>query len=356
MAFRSSYGPDRGFGQGGDGEDDVFRVPDKDVYRKNISSFGSIHTYLESRFHVRKHADRRIMQPHYTHLKHIMTPYGNRANPADGVCTKFLRKGLIKPNKIQMNVAVWSADSRWLVLGTQSGDIALWEGDTLKVRLLLCIFLCLDLPTTTHLFTLPLLYVPWGPAGPQSRVRARAQGTANTAPPTIPRARPPHSLVRRCMRGTHTHTQVLEGDRVKESIPITAMAWNNHGNVVVTGDSRGVMQYCDETFRNITVISEAHRFVTRHIAPKGLLATSPRSPPSPPPSPPPSLPPLAPSLPLTHASGAVRGLSYSPLDSKLVSGSDDALMHIWGVGQHVPERTLTGHQSDVKGAMDCAAV
>jgi len=166
MAFRSSYGPDRGgFGgpDRGDGEDDVFRVPDKDVYRKNISSFGSIHTYLESRFHVRKHADRRIMQPHYTHLKHIMTPYGNRANPADGVCTKFLRKGLIKPNKIQMNVAVWSADSRWLVLGTQSGDIALWEGDTLKVRLLLCIFLCLDLPTNTHLFTLPLLYVPWGP-------------------------------------------------------------------------------------------------------------------------------------------------------------------------------------------------
>jgi polyadenylation factor subunit 2 len=149
------------------------------------------------------------------------------------------------------------------------------------------------------------------------------------------------------MRGTH-HTQVLEGDRVKESIPITAMAWNNHGNVVVTGDSRGVMQYCDETFRNITVISEAHRFVTRHIAPKGPVATSPHSLPS--------LPPFAPSLPLTHASGAVRGLSYSPLDSKLVSGSDDALMHIWGVGQHVPERTLTGHQSDVKGAMGCAAV
>ena len=30
--------------------------------------------------------------------------------------------------RIQFNCAVWSADARWLVLGTQSGDLALWEG------------------------------------------------------------------------------------------------------------------------------------------------------------------------------------------------------------------------------------
>ena len=227
-----------------DDEDAVpFRIPDRDVYRRNVSSFGSIHAYLSNRFSIRGYADRRLMQPHYSHLKHIMTPYGNRANPVDGICTRFLRKGLIKPNKIQMNVAVWSADARWLVLGTQSGDIALWEGDTLKVHKVVSV--------------------------------------------------PAH--------------KVLDGDRVKESIPITAMAWNNHGNVLVTGDNRGTIQYCDETFRNITVINEAH-----------------------------------------SSGSAIRGLSYSPLDSKLVSCGDDALLHIWGVGQIVPERTLEGHQSDVK--------
>ena len=196
----------------GDDDEVQFRVPDKDVYRRNISTFGSIQSYLFNRFYERSYRDRRIMQPHYAYLKNIKTPYGNRSTPTDGICTRFLRKGLIKPSKIQMNAAVWSADARWLVLGTQSGDLALWEGDTLKVHKVVSV--------------------------------------------------PAH--------------KVLEGDRVKECIPITTMAWNNHGNLLVSGDSRGVMQYCDETFRNVLVISEAHN-------------------------------------------SAIRGLSYSPMESKLVS-------------------------------------
>lgn len=225
----------------GDDDEVPFRVPDRDVYRRNVSTFGSVQAYLQNRLYVRSWRDRRIVQPHYAYLKNIVTPYGNRGSPADGICAHFLRKGLIKPSKIQMNAAVWSADARWLVLGTFSGDLALWEGDTLKVHKVVSV--------------------------------------------------PAH--------------KILEGDTVKECIPITAMAWNNHGNLLVSGDRDGVMQYCDETFRNVCVIRDAHN-------------------------------------------GPIRGLSYSPLDSKLVSCSDDSLLHIWGVGQDTPERTLTGHQSDVK--------
>jgi hypothetical protein len=150
---------------GDDDEGAGFRVPDRDVYRRNISTFGSVHNYLQNRFYVRSWKDRRLLQPHFAYLKYLQTPYGNVSTPADGVCAHFLRKGLIKPNKTQMNAAVWSADARWLVLGTQSGDLALWEGDTLKVHKVVSV--------------------------------------------------PAH--------------KVLEGDIVRESVPITAMAWNNHG-------------------------------------------------------------------------------------------------------------------------------
>jgi WD40 repeat protein len=160
----------------------------------------------------------------------------------DGICTRFLRKGLIKPNKTQMTAAVWSNDARWLALGTQTGDLARWEGDTLKVQKLVSV---------------------------------------------------------------SAHKTLFDGDRVKEAFAITSMAWDKASNLLVTADARGTMQYCDETFRNVLVISEAH-------------------------------------------SGAIRGLSFSPSGSKLVSAGDDSALHIWGVGQDKPERTLSGHQSDVK--------
>ena len=82
----------------------------------------------------------------------IQFPYGNRKNPADGICSHFLRRGndliiyiltielgFTKPNKIQFNCATWSADARWLVLGTQTGDLVLWEGEALKVHKLISI-------------------------------------------------------------------------------------------------------------------------------------------------------------------------------------------------------------------------
>ena len=102
-----------------------FRVPDKDVYRRTLTSFGSVHNYFKNRLVVRNSRDIRHQQPHFCALKDIVSPFANRLNPADGICAHFLRRGLIKPNKTQMNTAVWSPDARWLVLGTVNGDIAL---------------------------------------------------------------------------------------------------------------------------------------------------------------------------------------------------------------------------------------
>jgi WD40 repeat protein len=70
--------------------------------------------------------------------------------------------------------------------------------------------------------------------------------------------------------------KVFSGDQITQQIPITAMAWKHFGNLIATGDENGLIQYCDETFRNVSVTKEAH---TR----------------------------------------AVRGLSFSALDTKLAS-------------------------------------
>jgi hypothetical protein len=59
-----------------------------------------------------------MLQPHYSALKQIQPPFANTLKPADGICAHFLRRGVIKPQKTQMTAAVWSADARWLVLGT----------------------------------------------------------------------------------------------------------------------------------------------------------------------------------------------------------------------------------------------
>jgi WD40 repeat protein len=192
----------------------TYKIPDRDFYRKNFNTFSSVYLHFQNKLYVRRFEDRRILQPHFSALVNVQTPYGNISNPADGVCTHFLRRGFTKPNKVQFNAAVWSSDARWLVLGTQTGDLALWEGEALKVHKVMSI------PAHKEFFG--------------------------------------------------------DGVRVKEQFPITAMAWKHHGNILVSGDSRGLIQYCDEAFHNVVVTKEAHI-------------------------------------------GAVRGLSFSPLDSKLVS-------------------------------------
>jgi hypothetical protein len=79
-----------------------YRVPDKDVYRRTISTFGSVATYFQSRYTMRSARDRRILQPHYSSWQHILSPFANTLSPGDGICSHFLRRGLIKPNKTQM--------------------------------------------------------------------------------------------------------------------------------------------------------------------------------------------------------------------------------------------------------------
>jgi WD40 repeat protein len=193
----------------------AFKIPDRDFYRKNFSTFSSIYNHFQEKQNYRTFRDRHFDQPHSLSLINIKTPYNAAySNPADGICCHFLRRGFTKPNKILFNCAVWSADARWLVLGTQIGDLALWEAEALKVH--------------------KIISVP-------------------------------------------AHKEFYgDSDHVKAEIPITAIAWKHYGNLCVTGDNRGVIQYCDETFRNVFVAKDAH-------------------------------------------SSAVRGLSFSPLGSKLVS-------------------------------------
>jgi hypothetical protein len=199
-----------------------FRIPDKDVYRRTLSTFGTVQNFFQQRHVVRTSRDIRLHQPHFCALKNVLSPFAMTHNPADGICAHFLRRGLIKPNKTQMTTGIWSADARWMVLGTVTGDVALWEGDTLKVHKVVSL--------------------------------------------------PAH--------------KIFEGAEVVDSVPITAMAWNNHGNLLVSGDRDGLIQYCDETFREVKKIPDAHR-------------------------------------------GPVRGLSFSPLDVKIVSCSDDSMLHVW---------------------------
>ena len=117
-----------------DGMGGGYRVPDKDVYRRMITTFSTVQNYFQNRLSVRTSRDRLLLQPHYSSLRKMVSPFGCASQPADGVCSHFLRRGLIKPNKTIMTTAVWSADARWLVLGTVTGSVAIWEGDTLKVR------------------------------------------------------------------------------------------------------------------------------------------------------------------------------------------------------------------------------
>lgn len=120
------------YNAGGSGN---FRVPDRDLYRRMLSTFGSVHNgFLKNRFVVRSSRDLRLQQPHYTSLKNINPTFVNHLSHADGICSHYLRRGMIKPNKTQMSAGAFSGDARWLFLGTVTGEIALWEADTLKVH------------------------------------------------------------------------------------------------------------------------------------------------------------------------------------------------------------------------------
>eukprot|EP01031_Cornospumella_fuschlensis_P032783 gene32783-39636_t len=228
------------YGSGGS-----FKVPDRDFYRRNFQCFSSTSNYLERQaaWNVRSNS---VELPHFSSAEAVLPPYASwRSNPAISVCPHFLRRGFTKPTKTPFICAVWSSDARWLVLGTQTGDLALWEAEGLKVN--------------------KIVSVP-----------AHKEFTS-------------------------------DGERIKEQFAICAMAWKRFDNLLVTGDSRGVIQYCDETFRNVFLVREGQGH-----------------------------------------QGAVRSFCFSPLDTKLCSAGDDGRLLLWSVGSNRPDSALLGHQSEVK--------
>lgn len=174
---------------------------------QSFTEYMAIDNYLRyqslAQFSHKQH--RHCLQPNITQLVNQKIAYSNTSNPADGICAHFLRKGTIKP-KQTINSAVWSADGRWLVMGTQLGVFSIWEAETLRAN------------------------------------RKISSLTSNSS----------------------------------ASNAILKLAWNNHGNSLAVAYDSGHIQFFDETYRYSLMINEAHK-------------------------------------------GAVRGLSFSPNDTKLCS-------------------------------------
>lgn len=55
----------------------------------------------------------------------------------------------------------------------------------------------------------------------------------------------------------------FNGGVIEREIAITAMTWNKHSNLLVTGDADGLMHYSDEAFHEVTRIPEAHKTAIR---------------------------------------------------------------------------------------------
>lgn len=255
-----------------------YKIPDRDFYRKNFSSFTSVVNHLENKLFIRNNKHKRFFQPHFNQLVNITTPYSNilsfsntSLNPADGICTQFLRRGFTKPIKIQLSAAIWSSDNRWCVFSTHTGDLALWEAESLKVHKIISI------PAHKEFF----------------------------------------------QQGDGQESNRLS---IKEQLPITAMVKKKYGNHIVTADSKGCINYCDETFKskfyNYYIIFIIYLFHFCLLLDVKVIREA-------------------------HTQ-AIRGLAYSPSDLKLASCSDDTKIHIWSGTRDTPELVFTGHQSDIK--------
>jgi hypothetical protein len=97
------------------------------AYRKHLTAFNSVVNVLEQQCVTRNIRDRRVLQPHYQHMRYMTTPIWNRHNPADAICSHFLLHGFNRLQKAPVHAGCWSSDGRRLVLGTQLGEFNLWE-------------------------------------------------------------------------------------------------------------------------------------------------------------------------------------------------------------------------------------
>ncbi|KAG8967051.1 pre-mRNA cleavage and polyadenylation factor (CPF) complex subunit [Tulasnella sp. 419] len=85
---------------------------------------------------------------------------------------------------------------------------------------------------------------------------------------------------------------------------IRAMRWNHTGTYLISSDQAGIVKYFQPNMNNVAAW-QAHR-------------------------------------------EAVRGLSFSPDDTRFVSASDDSKLRIWAFEEMREEKTLAGHGWDVK--------
>ena len=79
--------------------------------------------------------ERSVLQPHYNYMRKVTIPYSNTRQPEDGVCTHFLKKGIIKGGDrglVKMTSACWSNGGRRLVCGLENGYYGLWENEQFK--------------------------------------------------------------------------------------------------------------------------------------------------------------------------------------------------------------------------------
>jgi hypothetical protein len=122
-------------GGGGGGSKDT-----QPAYRKHLTAFNSVVNVLEQQCLTRNIRDRRLLQPHYQHMRYMTTPTFNRYNPADPICSHFLLHGFNRLQKAPVHAGCWSSDGRRLVLGTQLGEFNLWEVGYLSISsvILLC--------------------------------------------------------------------------------------------------------------------------------------------------------------------------------------------------------------------------
>ena len=73
-------------------DDGEYLMPDRDFYRKKITSFQNVHAYFESRLDQRSFRERQLLQPHYTAFISRATPLCERyqrTNSRRSVCTLF---------------------------------------------------------------------------------------------------------------------------------------------------------------------------------------------------------------------------------------------------------------------------
>ena len=165
----------------------------------------------------------------------------------------------------------------------------------------------------------------------------------------------PLSTVSVPMAANYYFTWLAHTTRAKNSTPVMCISWTPGGRRLLTGNQEGEFTLWDGINFSFELIMSAHDTSFRSMAwshNRNYLLTSDAGgnikywSPS-----------IAPVQSLdSHNNQAIHALSFSPSDTKFVSGGDDATVRIWDWASHREERILEGHGWDVKvsgsGAME----